>query len=165
MKISDSWHNLSRIEFCSFFWEPSDFVQMCEKLSSRTEIHDEIHFLFGLKHIHHFNKEGVLSFHKNFFLEFCAFKLVVLNHYVLSNTFHCIDFTIWTFLNKKHFTETSFSDDFFDVEVLKAYINSFLVRVKSLVPLTRLFSWHRWSHLWMSGCIFNLLFLTSCFRH
>ena len=58
---------------------------------------------------------------KNLFLQFCIFNLVVVNQYIFSQRFHCIDLAIRDLFDKKNFSKTTFSEDLDNPEVSKAY--------------------------------------------
>ncbi len=65
---------------------------MHEKLTSTDEAHDEENLFGRLENVAHADKEWMVGFKQNIFLEFGRFHLVILQNHVFAQRLHRIHF-------------------------------------------------------------------------
>ena len=82
--------HLSSVELCSFLRKPFLVDNESEEFSSLHKIHEEINSEVVLKNVLHLNDEGVVGGAQNVPFELGAFKLLIVDDFVLSNSLHCI---------------------------------------------------------------------------
>ena len=103
---------------------------MSKQLASLNENHQEIDPEIVLEHILHVDQEGMVNLIENIFFEIDVLHLVVLQDKILSDTLHGEQFTGSLLLNKEHFAESSFANQFLDLKIFKPRI-ALLPRVQS----------------------------------
>jgi len=92
---------------------------MHKQLSTSDELHDEENLKVSLEDILHTNEERMISFLQDIFLEHSRLNLIVVQNDVLSEGFHGIDRARVFLLDKEHFSKTSLTNNFDDLEGIK----------------------------------------------
>ena len=91
---------------------------MTEQFSTFDKVHKEVDSKIVLEDIVHADYEWVLDIIKNVFLKLKAVEKVLVYYDIFSYCFHGINLLSFAILDKENFSESSFSNHFFDLEIL-----------------------------------------------
>ena len=92
---------------------------MSEELSSLNKVHDEEDSELVLEYIMHWHDEGMEYIEQDFFLQFQGVHLLVFDYNIFSYALHGINLAVLDISHLEHFSESSFSHDVHQLEVLK----------------------------------------------
>lgn len=134
---------------------------MAEQLSSFNEFHKEINAKLVLEHVVHVYYEWMIDIVEDILFQFDILKLFIINDYVFSDAFHCVNLLSVNVLNQKHFSKGALPHHLHNDKILKhGHVRALLLaseyQISTLshaLPSSRLF--HR--PVWI--CIRLLLIL------
>lgn len=119
VEMTESEGNSERIKLSSSLGELPRFSQVHEKLTTSDKLHDEEDLHVGLEDELHTNEEGMVSLLQDIFLKHSRFNLIVIQNDILPERFHGVHCLRILLLHQKDFSETTFADDFYDLEGVK----------------------------------------------